>query len=101
VLPVSVYNTPMVYPTPEVARAFRQQMLREMQAKRPRRWDSGEPGGEPMVLHNHDNPASLHERFVRYLDVQLELHTWQQQWQTAIHQRLEWWADTLEELDDR
>ncbi len=89
----------MTYPSSAEARAFRQQMLREIQAKRPRRWDSGEPGGEPMVLHNHENPASLHARFVRYLDVQLELHTWQERWTIAIHQPLEWWADTLQRLD--
>ena len=76
----------------DAVRAFRRDTLREMSAQRPRRWW----GGLPWKLNAQ---SSLHPRFVRYLDVQLELHTWKERLHVAKHQSLQWWADRLDSLE--
>ena len=47
------------------------------------------------MLHDRAQKCSLHPRFVKYLDNELSLHTWEERDHFLRHQPLQWWADRM------
>jgi len=51
-------------------------------------------------LADYDEPATLHRKFVRYLDKGNDIRDWRLLYRELQHRDLQWWADRLEDVRD-